>query len=338
MGNMRCKVLWIEDNENLKGIENQAKNIYGIILDRVDNLEDGIAKLRNDFKGYSAIILDALCCLNRKEKIPENKFLTRAAVDLTAVFSERHEAKPWYILSEGTMEDYAERVEDINTKDRQNKVREWGKLRYSKSSKDDKIELFNNILRVASTDVYNKTLYRHTELFELIGEGKMIDYEDCRSIMLKMLTAFYFPEKESLFEYETNPVRKVVECLFDTLHKYGLLPDECCGDTNNLLECNRYLSGLVTNHSHLRFGEQGEAVYENEDMGQMMKILINYEALGSHVHKGKVKIEEREKEKFFGFVLLLAHVIRWFGNYIASHGDVETNRRMITKVESGNRR
>lgn len=329
---MKCKVLWIEDNENLKGIENEAK-YHGIELDRVDNLEDGIYKLRNGFINYSAIILDAYCCIHRGEKIPEDKFLTRASLELSKLFGEKHEQKPWYILSEGTRDGYAERVDDINTTDRQQKEQEWGKIKYSKSLKEDKAELFENILRTAETYVYNKVLSRHSAVFDLIGVGKIIAYDDCRNIMLKMLAALYYPEEEYLFEYDANPVRKVVECLFNTMHKYGLLPEACSNESSQLLECNRYLSGLVTNHSNFRYGEQGESVYGNGDMGQMMRILINYEAEGSHVIKDKVKITEHEKEKFFGFVLMLAHVIRWFGEYIENHKDIEANKQKITKVD-----
>ena len=74
--------------------------------------------------------------------------------------------------------------------------------------------------------------------------------------MMDMLCTFYYPADNWQFKYDGNPLRKVMEYIFRAAYNYGLLPQECFERDNqlNLLESNRYMSGLVTKHSELRYG------------------------------------------------------------------------------------
>lgn len=54
-----------------------------------------------------------------------------------------------------------------------------------------------------------------------------------------------------------------MEYIFRTAFNYGLLPQECFERDNqlNLLESNRYMSGLVTKHSELRYGSEDDTIF-----------------------------------------------------------------------------
>ena len=43
-------------------------------------------------------------------------------------------------------------------------------------------------------------------------------------------------------------------------------------------------------------------------------------------------IDESEKELFFGYVLQLCHVIKFFGHFVETHNNKEENLKMIKKV------
>lgn len=43
-------------------------------------------------------------------------------------------------------------------------------------------------------------------------------------------------------------------------------------------------------------------------------------------------IDENEKELFFGYVLQLCHVIKFFGHFVEKHNSKEENLKMVNKV------
>ena len=194
-------------------------------------------------------------------------------------------------------------------------------------------------------------MYRHENVFKYLGNGddKLVQ-GDARKILRKMLSILYFPA-ETFHEivFEGNPLRKVMEYVFRAAHKVGLLPQECFERDNqvNLLESCRYMSGLNTKHSHLRYGTAGTG-YEGkggdtifpEYLGNIIRAIIEFGSIDSHTNEAfpytiddeDLTLTENEKELFLGFVLQLCHVIKFFGNYVETHNDVSSNKSMITKV------
>ena len=339
------KVLWVDDEDAIVLGTKQDADVYGIELDRYSNWQDAEVALRAKFEDYSAIILDANCKLSQDKNIT-GTFINVVLRAISQISGEKQKFIPWYILSAGTAENFSF---TISGAEESHNTKEWGQMWYKKDVPEDDSRnskyLYENIIRVAKGQTNNVVLFRHKDVFEYLGEGKLID-ERARIIMLKMLCALYYPEENIGYKYEGNPLRKVMEYIFRSANKIGLLPQECIerDDNINLLESNRYMSGLNTTYSHLRYGEPGtgnegkggDTIFP-EIIGYMTKSIIAFGSVESHttnkinpytINDKDYTLTEKEKELFFGYVLQLCHIIKWFGNYAGEHSNIEENRKM----------
>lgn len=343
------KVLWVEDDLSIiQGYQITAES-KDIELDVATNWEEAEEKLRINFNEYSAIILDAQCKIKKADTVASKLFLGHVSVRLSRIFGEKHKFIPWYVLSAGTMDDFSIVLELIYTEERQNFDSLWGPMKYIKA-KDEEIDgkkvaqeeiLFDNIRRVASSTGINTVLFRHSDVFKYLGEGRVFGYIKARTYMLKMLSALYYPEENLNFVYEGNPLRKVIEYLFRGANKFGLLPDDFF-DANGhivLLDASRFMAGMETNvydgriiKNKVRFGEPDDCVF-NQEIAMFVKNILNYSSSDSHTNEDDPYIiEEDKKEIFFGYVLQLCHVVKWLGEYINSNPDIETNKSKIKVI------
>lgn len=348
------KVLWVDDDESIiHAYATLAEVNYNLSLDVAPDWETAEEKLRVHFREYSAIILDANCKLNKSDSKPSESFLGQASVRLSRIFGEKHEFIPWYILSAGTMNQFDTVLALINTEERQNMEFVWGELLYRKDSlgEDGPDALFKRIVEVSNDKTINKVLLRHADVFKYLGKGKLIDYVQARNYMLKMLSALYNPEENLNFEYEGNPLRKVLEYVFRTAHYYGLLPNECIDNQGHivLLDASRFMGGLNINcyqgrnvTQQIRYGTAGEgkdgrngdSIF-TQDVAMYVKNILNFSSSDSHTNRVEIySIKDDIKELFFSYVLQLSHIIKWFGKYIEEHPNKEENKERIQVVES----
>lgn len=338
---MTYKVLWIDDDTSItKAYQIKAED-YGIDLCHVSNWEDAEDLLKDNFEEYSAIILDAECKMNA-DNPEESTFIHKVLTSLNKIFGKKQSSIPWYILSAGTMDGFSSAME-IAMYSHSDYEKEWGNMLYSKTSpaqnENSSNKLFENIRRVASNKMSNIILFRYQDTFQYLGNGKIIDKE-ARNIMLKMLCNLYYPENDTHFEYQGNPLRKVLEHIFRAAHRIGLLPSECFERAGqlNLLDASRFMSGKPTKHSMLRYGEDGDTIFPNY-MGNITKNILNFASVNSHTSETNeytiddkdLIIDEKEKELFFSYVLQLCHVIKFFGHFVETHCNKEENLRMIKR-------
>lgn len=340
------KVLWVDDlvtnPSYITHFQSKAED-YNIVLHPVSNWEDAAKLLNDNFEDYSAIILDAECKMNASDP-EENLFIHKVLPSLTSIFGKKQTTIPWYILSAGTMEDF-DTAMSIALCLHKEYEEEWGAMTYSKSApeqnENSQKRLFENIKKVASNKIANKVLARYQDTFQYLGEGKLIDKE-ARSILIKLLCQLHYPEENAHFEYLGNPLRKVLEHLYRSAHNIGLLPNECFDNRGqlNLLDANRYMSGLSTGHdSKLRYGKEGDTIFPKQ-IGYITKNILNFASSDSHTSETNeytlddkdLVIDEKTKELFFGYILQLCHVIKFFGHFVETHNNKEDNLKMIKKV------
>ena len=351
------KVLWVEDDRSIiQGYQITAET-KDMELDVATNWEEAEEKLRINFNEYSAIILDAQCKIKKTDKVASKLFLGHVSVRLSRICGEKHKFIPWYILSAGTMDNFGVVLELINTEERQNFDSLWGPLKYIKTAEFEidgkKVsqaeELFDNIKRVASSTGINTVLFRHSEVFKYLGEGRSFGYIKARTYMLKMLSALYYPEENLNQVYEGNPLRKVIEYVFRGANKYGMLPDDCFDSNGHVIlqEASKFMAGLNANvyegrtlKHKIRFGNSGsgkdgaggDCIF-NQEIALFVKNILNFSNSDSHTNEDDPYIiEEEKKEIFFGYVLQLCHVIKWMGKYISSNSDVEVNKSKINII------
>ena len=340
------KVLWVDDRitdpSYIIPFQNKAED-YDIDLCPVSNWEDTVKLINDNFEDYSAIILDAECKMNANEP-EESHFIHKVLPSLTSLFGKKQAAIPWYILSAGTMDDF-DTAMSIAQYNHSKYEEEWGRMVYSKTAsvqnENSPERLFENIQKVASNQTANKVLARYNDTFQYLGEDKLINKE-ARSIMLKTLCQLHYPEENSHFEYQGNPLRKILEYLYRSAHSMGLLPNECFDNRGqlNLLDANRYMSGLSTGHdSKLRYGKEGETIFPKQ-IGYITKNILNFASSDSHTSENNeytiedkdLVIDEKTRELFFSYVLQLCYVIKFFGLFVENHNNKEENLKMIKKV------
>lgn len=337
MDNITYKVLWIDEEERL--VEGMRRNadLYGIELDWYTNWEDGRNALERDFQSYSAIILDAKCKL-KADKMISMDFLPTVLGELKGIFARKANALPWYVLSAGGWENFDFVMGIINNMREGHE--QWGTFLYYKDPTLDNPQnvktLFKKIVEVASKQTYNKVLARHADAFKYMGEGKLVGGE-ARSIMLDMLSAMYSPEEFPRYNHEGNPLRKVVECIYAGVHKYGLLPDECYDEIKgyNLRDACNYLGGRETSHlipTNKKFGGEGECVLPKQ-LYFTLNTILTLCNVDSHVNpKQEIGVDLPDGELFMGGALQLCYIIRYLGHYVEAHPDVEANKRKIRNV------
>lgn len=338
------KVLWVDDDLNIVNGTKMEADRYGIDLDHYSNWQEAEIALKNNFDNYTAIILDAFCKISPNEDLQEG-FIHVVLPSLAAIFGKRNKFIPWYILSAGTMSGFSETIKIAKY---HHQIPEWGNMFYIKEAPEDDPKnshfLYENIRRVGKTQANNVILFRHRDVFKYLGNDKLLD-EGARKILLSMLEALYYPEKYDNYTYEGNPLRKVMEYIFRAAFKVGLLPQECIegNDQINLLESNRYMSGMNTRYSFLRYGNAGpdadgrggDTIFP-EYMGHITKAIIQFGSVDSHTNEvnpytiddKNITLTDNEKELFFSYVLQLCHVIKFFGKYANQHSDIAANKSM----------
>lgn len=349
--NIIYKVLWVDDDISIIDSTQIKAEGYNIDLCAVTNWQEAKEILKDNFEDYSAIILDAECKMNSEDP-EECGFIHKVLMDLNKFTGKKQIEIPWYILSAGTMTGFDSVMNDAQY-NRNAYDKEWGKMVYSKAApsyeSNSADELFKNIQRVASSQTSNKVLARYQDTFKYLGEGNLIDSKDARNIMLKMLSQLQYPEENPRFEYHGNPLRKVLEHLYRAANKIGLLPSDCFDDRGqlNLLDANRFMSGEPTKHCSLRYGKAPKNKEKNDGdtifpkyMGYITLNILNFASTDSHTTEineytltdKDLVINEDTKELFFGYVLQLCHVIKFFGHFVETHNNKEENLKMIKKV------
>ena len=346
MTEVTYKVLWVDDDETIVASTLQDAEDYNLELVHFTNWQDAEVALRKHFQEYSAVILDANCKIHR-DSIEEEEFITAILPSLLSIFSEKRQLLPWYLLSAGTMSNFESIVKGARYQHSSHES-EWGNMLYLKDAVDgsdnSSARLFENIQRVAKDMATNIVLYRHRDVFAYLGENHIIDYQ-ARVLMRRMLSALYYPEKNIKYEYAGNPIRKVVEYVFRAARKYGLLAEECFDKKDHivLLDASRYMAGLNINYyegrevkGQIRWGNPGSAkdgaggdsIFPS-DIAMIVKNALNYSSADSHTEEETPYfIEEENKELFFSYVMQICHLIKWFGNYVEKHSDIEKNKSM----------
>lgn len=337
------RVLWVDDDPTI--VEGMIANAdeYGLELHHFENWSDAKKALLDNYAEYTAIILDAYCKNDAGEK-EEETFITSVLPELTKIFGEKKRPIAWYILSAGTMSHFNFVIKSAE-RSRNEFAEDWGPMLYLKDVPDENANssraLFENIKTFAPLAHHNIILSYHSDMFKYMGNGKLID-QRARKKLMQMLDALYFPEDNSKFEFAGNPLRKIIEYLFRAAKNVGLLPDECFeGDEIKLQLASLFFAGKNISYDRehkekmVRWGNPGtqkdgsdaEQIFP-QNISDILKYVLNqYVNPDSHTSENEpFLVDEQNKELFFGCVLQICHVIKWFGAYVERNSDVTKNK------------
>ena len=350
------KVLWVDDqardeNDELtdfyEGWQLKAGN-YNIELVPFDNWEEAEHSLRKDFDEYFAIILDAYCKIHKYD-IEQEELITAVLPSLTNIFGEKRRVNPWYLLFAGTMSNFGKIVNGARYQHSKHEE-DWGNLLYLKGVEEgdnSPVILFENIVRVAKDLVMNVVLYRHHDTFCYLGENKLIDAR-ARKLMLRMLSALYYPEDNIKYEYAGNPLRYVLEYFFRSARDKGFLPDIFFERDREAVQlASLFMAGYNVKYTDgeisrvIRWGKPssdpktkvGESIFDSEIRSCVNNIRLFTNADSHTSEEEPWYIDEERKDIFFGYVLQMCHVIKWFGKYVETHNDASENLKNINLIK-----
>jgi hypothetical protein len=340
------KVLWVDDqnldenNELTKfydGWQLKASK-YNIELVPFDNWEEAETSLRNNFDDYSAIILDVNCKIHKSD-IEQEEFITAVLPSLSKIFGEKRRMLPWYLLSAGKGTNFGTTVNGARYQHSKHEE-DWGSMLYLKEAKEGANtpdRLFENITQVAKDTAVNVVLFRHQDTFCYLGQYKLIDAR-ARKLMLRMLSALYFPEENIGFEYQGNPLRKVLEYVFRSARKQGVLSPYCFDkdDHVNLTYSSLYLKGDAVKLNRkepdseitIRWSDGTDCVFP-ENVANIVRGILVYANVDSHTYEiddMPYIVDENSKDLFFGYVLQLCYVIKCYGEFVRRHPDIKKNQ------------
>ena len=341
MEKIMIKVLWIEDDlEVFKAFRETAYD-YSIEFIHSDNWIDGKKLLKEQFKEISAIIFDAHCKWD-KGSIADDKFLSDVLSELWELFGKADRSIPWYILSAGTMNNYGDVIGNANNRKRHDFDIEWGRADWLKTfvmSQEDNNPLLSQILKSAENQTHNIILRRHHDTFKYLGTDGNI-CKGARAIMFNALSALYAPEENIGFEFQGNPIRKVLEHMIRHANKIGIIPDAFFDERNNpkMADCVNFLCGGYAQHVKIRLwnpeNNESFAIFP-KPLSYYLQNVLYYSNNCSHSEEDEDIAyinSSYEKDLFFAMVLHLSHLIAHYGGFVDSHRDIEKNRQLSRPV------
>lgn len=173
-----------------------------------------------------------------------------------------------------------------------------------------------------------KNIYK--QVFDIIAHHFGENSEEATNTLLELLLPLHFEEKRLSFStnQQYNKVLILLECLFRTYHKYGLLPDACIPDGKiNLTHCSIFLAGKET--------KIGDTLYVSKErivptyMSLYIQSIIDAGNLCSRksVDKDYLHLDFSEN-LLYGYTLIVCDLLVWSDSYIGMHPNKEENCSM----------
>ncbi len=342
----RYRVLWIEDDPNFKDSFERLAKSNGIYMSHYADWESASIYLNQYLDEIDAVIFDAHCKIKKTETVGNDSFLHIAIVDLLLIFAKHHTVRPWYILSAGTMNRFAD-VTAIIEAYRKDYVEEWGELVYTKTrpnvfssqfsdefgngeSGPSEMDLISTIKVVCSNHAHNHALARHRDALQYLGVHSLIR-GNARKFLLQLLDALYDPKGSVGFAFTGNPIRRIFECIVRAGVERGIIPEEAIAGGNvKCMEASRFLCGENPKELPCRYGLLGERILDATESSMLITILTSTN-VASHesaedYEEDEVTLTEDNRDEFSGCALLMCRVIKAFGRYAESHKDIEENK------------
>ena len=315
----KYEVIWIDDKwEEMEAFKEECEVIHQIHLQPFDTQKAGMMELDKNPMKWDAIILDA-----KLEKDGVGVTGLREAVAHINQLSRSHKIP--YFISTG----------QPDLMDNETFEQSFG--RYYIKERDTK-QLIEDIKEVASksTRFQTKALYA-----KAIEQTKLLN-DWISEKLLDVLEAMHFPEKEidPLLYY--NPLRQLLEYVFQAANKNKLIPDELIKGNVNINQCVQYLSGRNADVLGIRYGEKKDSIVAPH-IKDLMFLVLNLGNINSHstalsdeeLHKLKTYIDNNvcnSQYLIFSMALQVCEIVLNICECMKKHSDVDENIRMCKTI------
>lgn len=331
------KVLWIDDQE-FEQLENIAED-QDVDLTHVYSWREAERKIKGShFDEWDAIIFDCYCTMEPGGN--EDEFFLKKAFKEFYQICGVNRIIPWYILSQGNGDRFENIISNQLAEDRLEWDGDWEKVYYSKTT--DYKQLLANIKAMAPKRHNYDVRHRYMDFFNAV---KNVDrYGNIEELIFPILKVIHYPKDVDTFNAVDyyNKIRKVVEQLFYSCNRLGILPDELITENRvNLSWSSHYLSGNIPGNLNIRYGEAGESFFPPA-ISNSIKNILKVANINSHsadlTSSENVMVEEyfsgiTAEYIIIGLAMNVISVILWFEEYLNSgHLSIEENKKKCVRI------
>lgn len=310
------KVLWLEDE--IEKIEAFLDRLYinGITAIHKDTANNFIAELTANLDSYDAVILDVMGVVNSFDEKPSSKAFSVAH---QSVLSNKHKKNiPFFVLSAQL------------TKDENQGLKEYiGETHvYIKSKDEDR--LIEDIKRAVSRQSDYILRDKYTDILTIFNENQLGSkhYERIFNLIRWVESSQEIDNSED----QLTRIRKIIEAIFHSLAKQGLVPSEI---TSNPGWLNGTSLFLANKHSAYMQVEP----YVHPTVSDSIFRLLNIIQDGSHAEGGlKLRVDEyiqlnKSDYLFKSCIYLLFDIIIWYKNLCENYPNTENNKTLWNATE-----
>lgn len=347
MDNDLIQVLWVEDDPEITMTYPLEAANYGIKLVPFACWQDAENALMNEFKKWSAIVLDAKCKYKKESHDNATIFLTQALTSISKICAQGHQMIPWYVLSGGSEEELSDLIID----DREEWDGDWKKKYYSKTT--DRKMLFMRIpyhARISPEMQIRNVFYK--DVFKAIRRAEL-GYEIERDMEDLLLPIHSHNMSSKDYNNRMTLVRKCIEEVFQSMSNHGILPCQKEGNTyvmhNKLVDrrgginmtwCSKIIAGKDVENSN------GDVIIKShkrilpnvlkDSIQRLVEIAAAYEHAPNRDANEEMQANSRQTSQFLDIIgnapyLLrsmaneLCCIILWYQQYLFEHDDEERN-------------
>jgi len=207
---MKYKVMWIDDNPKDQGGFEDFAFVNDINLIHFTTSKEGREELDKRIEQYDAVILDGLVFDEDTSEVPALKGLQNSILKLKELKSRR--PIPYFIFTGHLGDNKYDAIRDMLS----------GEMIFYKPKDNQK--LIESIKAAADTQEITQLKHKYPNAFALCEDNFLGNKQFDK--ILQLIKDVETPENITNQQDELLRIRKILEALFEKLHKIGFIPDE----------------------------------------------------------------------------------------------------------------
>ncbi|SHJ63675.1 hypothetical protein SAMN04487911_12836 [Arenibacter nanhaiticus] len=304
----KYNVLWIDDqHKDLSAVHKTATD-FDIQLWPFKSMNGGCGELEANLSKYDAILLDAKFFENEDDKPGSED--TQWIYDTKDRIRDLDKSLQYFVLT-GQAKTYAS--EEFN---------KAFKNVFEKGKDEDEDTLFKMLVQACQNRELTRLKHKYKKQFEICTDAYIGSKHFDR--VIDIIKDVENPEKIKVAQDMLNPMRKILEALFDKLNEIGLIPDEIRKKQGSLNGSSYFLSGNNHNyeyHSELIHPMVAENIYR----------LLNITQDGSHDNGKKLRADEylslsKNHKLYKSTIYLLLDILEYMKDFLDENTDKNLNQ------------
>jgi hypothetical protein len=320
------RVLWFDDEFETKGANTTDNaNEEFIELLGVSNATKGIEMLTSSPENYDAILLDGLFFMSDSENENFSDVAFREVSKTILQLKAQGHHFPWFVYS-GQKEFVKSKHNHQSTFEDEN----FGMRTYDKNSDQDQIDLWQDIKAACNEKASVRIRFKYDEVLSICDDNYIGAKQYNR--VFKLLECIEDPKTIKNSEDMLNPMRKVMEALFNKLNELGIIPDDIF-DSHGKINGSSYFLSMANSdyeyHQELIHPMVAENIYR----------LLNITQDASHNDGNKLRSDDYLAENkveylYLSTIYLLLDILAYMKPFIKTNNNRDENLKRWSLKES----